>query len=194
MTDVPVRVHAIDRATGRLRWSADVDDGVRRRRLHSGSSALRVGSEHGLSALDTSTGEVAWRVPLEGATRPESDGRHRRARHRCDDDRWHRRLIAFAGAPPTHAWGRRHRRHADRKHASAASAIAYATISPSGLRAVLSMRWHPAATLLGGALGPDGTLYVPDVANDRSSCWTPPDGSAGGVRPAVRRTNSTSRR
>jgi outer membrane protein assembly factor BamB len=165
LTDTPARVHALDRNTGDARWPpVDLggallgDGGV------AGDLLYVVGVPKGLSAIDTSTGAIDWSVPLKATTSASRvvisgglvivsttvDGKGR--------------IVAFAGpADP---------RLLEASAASPPPSSPPASIDPSpgsfaGVRRLNEYQVDADADLIGGTLGPDGTLYVPDVANHR---------------------------
>jgi outer membrane protein assembly factor BamB len=162
-TEVPARVHALDRATGDLRWSEDVHVAS----LGGGAIAdgllYVVGSPDALSAIDLSTGQTAWTVPLEVTAEPSPlvvsgglvivavtvDGRGR--------------IVAFAG--PSDPRGRA--ASSPGPTPGEPSVSAEASPEPAGVRQVADHDVESEADLIGGTVGPDGTLYVPDVANHR---------------------------
>src|SRR4029078_8098756 len=68
--ETPASVHGLDRASGDERWPAvDVD------KTHLGGGVIAdgllyvVGPANGLSAVDTTNGEIAWSVPLDATAR-----------------------------------------------------------------------------------------------------------------------------
>lgn len=165
LTETPARVHAIDRTTGHEAWPAKNVGGVL---LGDGGVAddllYVVGTTNGLSAIDTSTGQVIWSVPLEVTVKPCRlvvsgglviastivDGRGR--------------IVAFAGPSDP--------RVQDGSAPSPAAGQRSESAEPSpdsfpGVRPINEHKVDEAADLIGGSVGPDGTLYVPDVANHR---------------------------
>ncbi|HEX5015735.1 MAG TPA: PQQ-binding-like beta-propeller repeat protein [Candidatus Limnocylindrales bacterium] len=164
VTDTPARVHAIERASGRTRWVADDVN-----QANLGDIALVdgllyiVGFPNGLSAIDTSNSEIVWSVPLATA-RPcrivVSGGLVIAATSVNGKGR----IVAFAGPSDP-------RRDAALAHSpSPDGASAAADPSPTSGPGVRRLNEHQVdadADLIGGTLGPDGTLYVPDVANHR---------------------------
>ena len=129
-----------------------------------------VGTANGLSAVETSSGQVVWRAPLEATAKPiwlvvsgglviastTVDGRGR--------------IVAFAGPsdPRTH--------DASAPSPTAGQPAGSAEPSPEslpGVRLIKEHRVDDEADLIGGGAGPDGTLYVPDVANHRILVLSP---------------------
>ena len=165
VTETPGRIHALDRATGAVRWPAvDVGgtliggDGV------AGGLLYVIGTTNGLSAIDTSTGSVVWSVPLEATDAPArlvvSGGLVIASTKVASGGR----IVAFAAPTDPRA-----------KEATTPSAAA-GTPSPSAqpvateLPGVRRIREHSVdveADMIGATAGPDGTLYVPDIANHR---------------------------
>jgi len=164
-TEWPARIHALNRATGEKRWPA----------VHVGGPIVGDGGvadgllyvvdiTDGLSAIDTSTGEIVWSVPLDVTEPPArvvvSGGLVIAATKVVGAGR----IVAFAAPSDP--------RLLEARAASAAPSLPQTSDEPApgsvaGVRRLKEHHVDADADLIGGTAGPDGTLYVPDVANDR---------------------------
>jgi outer membrane protein assembly factor BamB len=166
ITDVPAVVVALDRASGRQRWSQEIDTESVSGGGFSGDRLYLIGRQRGLVALDPSDGSVAWVAPLEGADEPgrilvtggivfASGGSGGSTG----------RVVAFAAASDPRA-----------DHGSPVVSNAPPSASPAAMaRVVKVMHTDPNGFVVLPALAPDGTLYALDAV-ERVVVYKP-DGS-----------------